>query len=145
MKAYLSIVNKFFHKKKISLIPPIIVNDNIITSVSEKAGMFNNYFAKQCTLIRNSSVLHDFSLKTNSQLDGITFSKKDIYSIIRSPNANKAHGHDNISSRMNKICNESVTHPPKIIFESDMQSGIYPDQWKQANKILVHKKIAKAY
>ena len=141
-----SIVNKFLQKKKIPLIPPILVNDNIITSVSEKVDMFNNYFAKQCTLLPNESVLPDFSLKTNSQLDSITFSEKDIYSIIRSLDSNKAHGHDNVSIRMIfKMCDESIALPLKIIFESAMQSGIYPDQWKKANIIPVHKKKAKTY
>ena len=63
VKAYWPIV---FHKKKIPLIPPIVVNDNIITSVSEKTVMFNNYFANQCTLLPNASILPDFSLKRNS-------------------------------------------------------------------------------
>ena len=143
VKAYWSIVNKFLHKKKIPLIPPIVVNDNIITSVSEKAGMFNNYFAKQCTLLQNESVLPGFSLKTNTQLDSITFSEKDIYSIIRSLDSNKAHGHDNVSIRMIKMCDESIALPLKIIFESAMHSGIYPDQWKKANIIPVHKKNSK--
>ena len=136
VKAYWSIVNKFLHKKKIPLIPPIVVNDNIITSVSEKAGMFNNYFAKQCTLRPNASVLPDF-------LDSITFSVKDIYSIIRSLDSNKAHGYDNVSIRMIKMCDESIALPLKIIFESAMQSGIYPDQWKKASVIPVHKKNSK--
>ena len=139
MKAYWSIVNTFLHKKKIPLIPPIVVNDNIITSVSEKAGMFNNYFAKQCTLLQNESILPGFSLRTSSHLDSLTFSEKDIYSIIRSLDLNKAH----VSIRMIKMCDESIALPLKIIFESAMQSGIYPDQWKKANIIPVHKKNSK--
>ena len=64
---------------------------------------------------------------------------KDILSITNLLNSSKAHGYDNISIKMIKICNESVTIPPKLIFEESLKKGIFPDIWKTGN-IPAHKK-----
>ena len=40
-KTYWSILNKFMHKKKIPLIPPIFLNNIYITDISEIAHLFN--------------------------------------------------------------------------------------------------------
>ena len=37
--------------------------------------------------------------------------KKKIYKIIKDLNPNKAHGHDEISIRMIKLCGKSITEP----------------------------------
>ena len=58
-------------------------------------------------------------------------------------NHNKAHGWDGISIRMIKICDESIAYPLKIIFDTALKSGIFPEKWKKANIIPVHKKEKK--
>ena len=95
--------------------------------------LFNSFFANQCTLINNMSVLPPFECKVNSKIDNVIFTEHDILSIIRSLNSNKAHGWDDISIRMVKMCDESIAYPLKIIFETALKSGIYPDKWKKAN------------
>ena len=46
---------------------------------------------------------------------------------------------------MIKICSESVTIPLKIIFEESLQKGIFPEIWKKANVVPIHKKEDKIY
>ena len=58
-KTYWSILKTLLNGRKIPLIPPILVGDKFITNFSEKATLFNEYFAKQCTLIENSSQIPD--------------------------------------------------------------------------------------
>ena len=41
---------------------------------------------------------------------------------------------------MIKICNESITIPLKIIFEESLKNGVFPEIWKRANAVPVHKK-----
>ena len=81
--------------------------------------------------------------KANSKFDNISFTENDIISIIRSLNQNKAHGWDAISIRMIKMCDESIIFPLKLIFESELTFGVYPDKCKKANFIPVHKKESK--
>ena len=43
--------------KKIFLIPPVVINGKFATCIKTKANIFNNFFAKQCTPLKNDRVL----------------------------------------------------------------------------------------
>ena len=81
LKAYWSILKTFLNNKKIPCIPPIYHN-NYITDFKEKDETFNNFFAKQCTIVNNTSQLPTDSLKRkNNCLSTISFTKDDIVKI----------------------------------------------------------------
>ena len=42
---------------------------------------------------------------------------------------------------MIKLCEESIVIPLKIIFEESLKCGVFPEIWKKANVVPVHKKI----
>ena len=99
------------------------------------------FFAKQCTLVENTSKLPiDSSKRTNNLLSTISFTKDDIANIIKNLNSNKAHDFDMISILMLKICGESISKPLKLIFKSCIESGKFPIEWRKANVVPVHKK-----
>ena len=60
-KAYWSILKSFYSGKKISLIPPLLHNNTLITDFKQKADLFNNFFASQCTTFASNSVFQIFS------------------------------------------------------------------------------------
>ena len=62
---------------------------------------------------------------------------------IRSLNPNKAHGWDDISVRMIRMCDDSLVFPLKLIFEACLRQGAFPEVWKRANVVQVHKKNSK--
>ena len=68
-----------------------------------------------------------------------------IINIIGNLNVNKAHGHDDISIRMIKMCDESLVRPLSIIFRNSLNFCICPSTWKKANVTPVHKKDGKQY
>ena len=74
-KAYWSILKTFLNNKKIPCIPPIHHNNNYITDFKEKAQIFNDFFAKQCTLVENSSKLPTNSFKRTNNLLTISLPK----------------------------------------------------------------------
>ena len=41
---------------------------------------------------------------------------------------------------MIKVCSESLIFPLKIIFEQSLKEGRFPEIWKKANVVPVHKK-----
>ena len=126
-KVYWSILKTLLNNKKIPCIPPIYHNNNYITDLKEKAQIFNDFFAKQCTLVENSSNLPTNSFKrTNKVLSTVSFTKDDIAKIIQNLNPNKAHGFDMISIHMIKICGESILKPLELIFKSCLENGKYP-------------------
>ena len=128
-KAYWSILKALYNGKKIPLIPPILVNSKLISNFKEKANHFNAFFASQCTRVSNDSVLPS---KTNSvsnvSLSSIQFKDQDILKIIRSLNYNKAHGYEDISIRLLKICDSSTVKPLLIIFKHFLQTGTFPNK-----------------
>ena len=50
-----TILKTFYSGKEIPLIPPLVINDQLITDFWEKANFFNLYFAKQCAPNENDS------------------------------------------------------------------------------------------
>ena len=103
------------------------------------ANIFNDFFSKQCTPLANGRKLPENQVYlTNSRINSVPFS--DDLVIIGNLNVNKAHGHDDISIRMIKMCDESLLRPLSIIFPNSLKSSIYPSNWKKANVIPVHKK-----
>ena len=99
------------------------------------------FFAFQCTPISNDSALPNLSNSvSNVSLSSIHFEDQDILKIIRSLNYNKAHGYDDISIRLLKICDSSIERPPSIIFKNCLQTGTFPNNEKKSNVVPIHKK-----
>ena len=93
-----SILKTFYNDKKISLIPPLLINGKFVTDIQAKANAFNTFFADQCTPFKNNSTLPTNQLfMTQARLRSLDFNEGEILKIIRALNINKAHGHDGIS------------------------------------------------
>ena len=105
--------------KNIPLIPPLLVDDKYVTDIKTKASIFNEYFSEQCTLLKSSSVLPiNQTFLTQSRLTSLDFNEEEILKIIRALNIHKAHGHDDISIRMIKICDRSLLEPLIFLFQN---------------------------
>ena len=52
----------------------------------------------------------------------------------------KSHGHDKISKRMLKLCGDSINRPLATIFKNCFNERIFPNDWKKANIVLIHRK-----
>ena len=139
-KAYWSLLKIFLNIEKVPLIPPILFNDEFVTDFKRKAELFNCFFGSQCSLIVNSSKLPNFEYLTDKRLSTINFSDDEIFEIIKKLDVNKAHGHDNISIRMIKICGKSICNPLRRIFEECLCTGSYPQEWKKGNIVPIYKK-----
>ena len=140
-KAYWSILKTILNNKKVPCIPSIYHNKNYFTDFKEKAQTFNDFFAKQCTLVENTRKLPTNSFKIiNNLLSTISFTKDDIAKTIKNPNPNKAHVFDMVSICMLKICGDSILKPLQLIFKSCLENEKFPIEWKKANVVPVHKK-----
>ena len=121
----------------------MIVNDFVVSDFTTKASLFNNFFAPQFCPVVNSSALPNFCYKTQKWISDIELKKDDIFLIIKNLNPNKAHEWDNVSVRMIQLCGKSIIKPFKYLFKSSLTAGIFPEDWKKANIIPVHKKESK--
>ena len=56
------------------------------------------------------------------------FCVDDIVKIIRSLDQNKAHGHDEISIRMAKLCASSISKLFQLIFRNCLETESFPKE-----------------
>ena len=97
-KIYWTLLKRFFNNKKIPLSPALFQENEYVTDFKKKAELFNSFFAKQCSLISNSSELPlNLHYTTEKRLNTLNFSNNDTEKIIQNLDPNKAHGHDKIS------------------------------------------------
>ena len=116
-------------------------DDKFVTDMKTKADIFNQFFAEQYTTLKNDSKLPSNQIYlTQSRLVSLNFNEDEILKIIRVLNPQKAHGYDDISIRMIKICDKSLLKPLIILFKNSTKSSHYPDIWKRSNIIPAHKK-----
>ena len=98
------------------------------------------YSIQHCTTIDTGSKIPENITPSTPPLTEFTISDEKIILIIRSLNPNKAHGWDDVSIRMIKLCDDVLLLPLKLIFENCLSQGIFPEMWKKANVVPVHKK-----
>ena len=108
--------------------------------------MFNNHLASLCTPIKNGSKLTNFSYKTEKRLTSFDTKDDDILQIIKNLSVNKAHGLDQLSIRMMKACDNSISLPLNLIFKSMINEGDFSSftkDWNKSNVVPIHKKESK--
>ena len=131
----------FLNNKKIPCIPALFHENKFIINFKEKTELFNIFFANQCTLSSNSSVLPDNLVKqTNKSIGSVDFSNDDISLVINDIDPSKAYGHDMLSIQMINLCGNSIYKPLSIIFNDCLKEGKLPSDWKKAFVVPVHKK-----
>ena len=135
-EVYWTLLKGFFNNKKIPLTPPLFHGNEYVTDFKKKAELFNSFFAKQCSLISNSSELPlNLHYTTEKRFNTLNFSNNDIEKIIQNLDPYKAHGHDKISIHTIKICGKSICKPLQLIFSQCIDSGSFPLEWKKANVV----------
>ena len=139
-KSYWTVLNKILNKKKYTNIPPILINDIFLSNFQTKADLFNDFFVEQCSIYDNESTLPASYIRSDQTLDFIDIDDHKILKAIRNLNTNKAHGCDDISIRMLKICDDSIVLPLRHIFTKCLEFQAFSTLWKRANILPIHKK-----
>ena len=121
-KTYWSILKSFYKDRKVPLIPPLLIDDKFVTDIETKINIFNKFFADQCQPLNNAIDLPTNQIfLTQSKLGSLDFNEGELLQIIRALNINKAHGHDDISIRMIKICDRSLLKPLLLLFRNSIK------------------------
>ena len=106
--------------------------------------LMRNFFVLICTPIKNANTVPYFFFRTSSKINSFYATEKGLLLIIKSLDPTKAHGCDNLSVRMIKTCNESITTPLRNFFKESLRNGVFPEICKRANVVPVHKKEEKS-
>ena len=135
----------FLCDKKIRSIPPLLVNSKFISDFRAKANLFNDFFASIYTPINNGSTLPQFAYKTNAKINFFRVNQNDISLIMKTLDAKKAHGWDNISIKMMQICCDPIALSLMLVFETTLKEKRLSDIQIKANVVPVHKKRRKYF
>lgn len=144
-KQFWSLTKSLLNNKSQSGIPPLAEENSIITDCTQKAELFNHYFAKQTQLPPHASVhpLPDFSYSTDERLSEIVCTPNEILKILASLNPSKATGPDTIGNYLLKITAASIAEPLSRLFNHSLNKHTFPACWKQSNIVPIHKKNSK--
>ena len=134
IKTYWDTLKTLWNGKKVPNIPPLLVNNKLITEFAAKANIFNKYFGSQCTTINNNSVLPStLNHLTDDKLSSFSISSEVIFQLIKNIDPNKDHGHDKIYAKILKLCAPSICKPLTLLFENCLASGEFPNVWEKSN------------
>ena len=121
-KTYWSILKSFYKDRKVPLIPSLLIDDKFVTNIETKINIFNKFFADQCQPLNNAIDLPTNQIfLTQSRLGSLDFNEGERLQIIRALNINKAHGHDDISVRMIKVCDRLLLKPLILLFRNSIK------------------------
>ena len=90
-------------------------------------------------ILQKQNYLHQIYI-TETKLSSFDIEDEDIYKIIKTLDINKAHGHDEVSIRMLKLCDKSIVKSLSIISKNCKLKKTFPNLWKKANIVPIHKK-----
>ena len=124
-----------------SILKTLVINNKLEPDFKRKTDHFNKFFALKCTLLKNDNVLPTLlEHESEARFSKITFTDDQPLRLLRALDINKAHGHDEISVRMLKLCDKSIITPLSILFQNCIDTRTFPDTWKKSNIVPVHKK-----
>ena len=121
---------------------PTLIDEGIeITDDKDKSELLNNFFVSQTYLPDNPNNLPEFRFLTDARLDRITVTIEMVKNILDNLNTSKAVGPDGISNKLLKECSNILCKPLSFIFQLSLDSGIFPDTWKEAIVSAIFKKL----
>ena len=107
--------------------------------------MVSEHFVQKCSVFQNMSSLPTFVPRINNKIEDISIQKHKVLTLIRLLDTKKAHGCDQTSSAMIKICDSSILDPLCMISEKYLGAGSYPSSWKKLMSYLsIKRRVGKA-
>ena len=132
-------------KQKISL----NINNKVITDETEISNAFNDFFSTVAgelseKIVPSNNSYDDFLKNPNSNSFFVSpVSKEEIERTILSMKIGKSTGPNSIPTNVLKLTYKIISEPISTIVNNSFKTGIYPDMFKVAKIIPLHKKGSK--
>ena len=124
-------------------IGPLKVGNELVSDNLGMATLLNNTFSSVFTVEDQTNVPHCPSLSQQFSVTDVHFDRESIKKKIMKLKCSSSSGPDNISSRFLQNHVDSLVTPLSIIFSKSLESGIVPQDWRDANVTPIFKKGAK--
>lgn len=126
-------------KNSSSRITSIIVNDDIVTEGQTICEVFADHFSSAFSVPLTNQGNRVSSTHSNSQnISNYHIPENVIKTKIQSL-PNKGPGPDDLPTNFIKMCSESLSFPLYLLFNKSLDRGHFPNAWKKAFVIPVHK------
>ena len=139
-KKWWTILKSLLGQTSDTIIPPIEVDNEIITDDKAKANAFNTFFTNVSSLDDSNATLPNDIPNTEYQLNNIFITEEDVSDQIKVLDTNKAYGHDGISPKLLKEACSEISLSLCKLFNASLQLSRFPQIWKKANVIPLFKK-----
>ena len=112
--------------------------EKLLQTLKKKPIFLTNVFCLHL-LPNDSKLLENQAYITETKLSSFNIEDEDIYKIIKTLDI-KVHEHSEVPIRVLKPCDESIVKPLSIIFNNCKLMKTFPNLWKNANVVPIHKK-----
>ena len=118
----------------------VFYNERHRSTPDGQASLFNDFFANQFSEPSLYNIDIDARIDPENDID---FSMQKIRSFLKQVMPSKAAGPDGIHGMVLKHCALGLAYPLSKLFQVSYNTGIIPQEWKDANVVPVHKKGTK--
>ena len=145
------IINEMTSRKQTanSFIKEIVCNETSVIDSRKLSEAFNDHFASVGPKLSNEVPLSvgsrshlDYLLTTPSNTNSFQLKQTDtltVFSLLSKLCISKATGLDKISAKLLRLCPDLIAESLCFIFNSSINLGIFPDDWKSSKVIPLHK------
>ena len=136
------------HLSKPKKLSEIRTGEQVITSPIEIAEAFNNYFSTVGSNLASDIPLTKYGPEYYLEPTHSIFSLKPptvdtVHKLLRKIDEKKSVGLDNILNKLLKIAADVVAPPLTAIFTASINTGIFPQEWKESRVSPVYKSGAR--
>jgi hypothetical protein len=125
-------------------IPTLQNSSGTLSTSKEKADAFCELFANKCTIDSADEPAPPIENLTAATLDKMTFRPRDVRRMMKKLDPHKATGPDGIGNRVLRECANSLATPFAKLFRLSFERGLFPDAWKIARVVPIHKKKSRS-
>lgn len=142
-KSWWRTVKNILGKGSFRSYPPMKYNNSWITDCKEKADTFNHLFLSNCDVDTSSATLPDCSsIDEIPTLESITATEQEVLDLLLSLDVSKATGPDGIGPKLLREAGYAIVPSLTRLFNICLNSSKFPQMWKHANVLPLHKKDA---
>ena len=121
-------------------IGPLVINNKLVSEDKEMASQLNQYFGSVFSDENTNTIPSPAKLNYRSKFEDMHFTKDMVEKKIKSLKPSHAAGPDGMSSIFLQSFQSSLSLPLALIYNSSLQSGTVPRDWRDAEVTPIHKK-----